>query len=126
MNNPPMAPLFKCRHFSTDELFGSWMFALATFPLVPYCLVSIRYNIFDFIIQNRLLLLFLSYLSFAFFLNLASRLISIPMHYSFSSGYRTISCIWLCLPFLCCLSLVHVYSLEDHTQLLTRYVHNNR
>ena len=39
MNNPPMASLFSCRHFSTDELFGSWMFALATFPLVPYCLV---------------------------------------------------------------------------------------
>ena len=41
-----MASLFKCRHFSTDELFGSWMFALATFPLVPYCLVSIRSYVF--------------------------------------------------------------------------------
>jgi hypothetical protein len=39
MNNPPMASLFSCKHCATDELFGSWMFALATFPLVPYCLV---------------------------------------------------------------------------------------
>jgi hypothetical protein len=39
MNNPPMASLFSCKHCATDELFGSWMFALATFPLVPYCLL---------------------------------------------------------------------------------------
>ena len=42
MNNPPMASLFSCKHCATDELFGSWMFALATFPLVPYCLVRER------------------------------------------------------------------------------------
>jgi hypothetical protein len=39
MNDPPMKSLFQFRHFSTDELFGSWMFALGTFPLVPYCLI---------------------------------------------------------------------------------------
>jgi hypothetical protein len=44
MNDPPMRPLFRCRHFATDELFGSWMFAVATLPGIPYCLIFLAYQ----------------------------------------------------------------------------------
>ena len=36
MSDPPMKPIFSWYHLSTDELFGSWMFTLATAPAVPY------------------------------------------------------------------------------------------
>lgn len=39
MSDPPMKPMFSNYHFQTDELFGSWMFAFATFPAVPYSLI---------------------------------------------------------------------------------------
>jgi hypothetical protein len=39
MSDPPMKPMFKWYHFQTDELFGSWMFALGTFPGIPWRLV---------------------------------------------------------------------------------------
>eukprot|EP01038_Epipyxis_sp_PR26KG_P013674 gene13674-18349_t len=39
--DPPMRPLFKCYHFSNDELVGSWMFFVATLPLIPYSLLYI-------------------------------------------------------------------------------------
>ncbi len=39
MSDPPMKPLFKWYHFSSDELFGSWMFLLAMLPAVPYSLI---------------------------------------------------------------------------------------
>ena len=44
MNDPPMRPLCKCRHFATDELLGSWFFALATLPGVPYCLIFLAFE----------------------------------------------------------------------------------
>jgi hypothetical protein len=39
VHNPPMKPLFRWYHFSTDELFASWMFVLGTIPAVPYSLI---------------------------------------------------------------------------------------
>eukprot|EP01035_Chromulina_nebulosa_P019784 gene19784-25724_t len=47
MNDPPMKPLFRCYHISTDELLGSWLFLLGTLSssnLLPYfeCLCGKR------------------------------------------------------------------------------------
>lgn len=39
MSDPPMKPMFRWYHFSSDELFGSWMFFLAMLPAVPYSLI---------------------------------------------------------------------------------------
>ena len=36
MSEPPMKPLFNWYHFGTDELFGSWMFTVATLPAIPW------------------------------------------------------------------------------------------
>lgn len=36
MSDPPMRPMFSCYHCQSDELFGSWMFALGTFPGIPW------------------------------------------------------------------------------------------
>jgi hypothetical protein len=39
--DPPMKPLFKWYHFQSDELLGSWLFLLATLPIIPYSLIYI-------------------------------------------------------------------------------------
>jgi hypothetical protein len=38
-NDPPLPPIFKWRHFQTDELFGGWMIAVAIFPAIPYVFI---------------------------------------------------------------------------------------
>jgi uncharacterized BrkB/YihY/UPF0761 family membrane protein len=37
--DPPMKPLFKWYHLSSDELLGSWLFFIACIPFVPYALI---------------------------------------------------------------------------------------
>ena len=37
--DPPMAPLFTWYHLQSDELLGSWLFLLATVPVIPYTLI---------------------------------------------------------------------------------------
>jgi hypothetical protein len=40
--DPPMKPLFgSWYHIQSDELLGSWLFLLATLPIIPYCLIYI-------------------------------------------------------------------------------------
>jgi hypothetical protein len=39
MSDPPMQSMFACYHCQTDELFGSWMFAIGTFPGIPWALI---------------------------------------------------------------------------------------
>lgn len=37
---PPMKPLFpNWYHIQNDELLGSWLFLIATFPIIPYALI---------------------------------------------------------------------------------------
>lgn len=39
---PPMQPLFPdWYHVQSDELLGSWLFLLATVPVIPYALIYI-------------------------------------------------------------------------------------
>ena len=39
---PPMKPLFAdWYHIQSDELLGSWLFLLATLPIIPYSLIYI-------------------------------------------------------------------------------------
>lgn len=39
---PPMKPLFPgLYHIQSDELLGSWLFLLATLPVIPYSLIYI-------------------------------------------------------------------------------------
>ena len=38
-SDPPMMPMFRWYHLSTDELFASWMFFIGTFWLLPYLLI---------------------------------------------------------------------------------------
>lgn len=40
-STPPKPPLFKWRHFATDELFGSWMNFFALIPCIFYCVVYV-------------------------------------------------------------------------------------
>jgi hypothetical protein len=40
-DDPPMKPFFKWYHLQSDELLGSWLFLLATVPIIPYSLIYI-------------------------------------------------------------------------------------
>lgn len=44
VNDPPMKPLFKWYHFSTDELLGSWLFLLGVLPAVPYSIIFLQHD----------------------------------------------------------------------------------
>lgn len=39
MNDPPIKPLFKWYHISTDELLGSWLFFFGLIPAIPYSII---------------------------------------------------------------------------------------
>lgn len=42
--DPPLPPLFKWYHLSTDELVAAWLFLLAALPSVPYALFFLGTN----------------------------------------------------------------------------------
>ena len=41
---PPQPPLFKYRHFSTDELLAAWLYLFATSPYIPFSMFYINVN----------------------------------------------------------------------------------
>ena len=54
--DPPVPPLFKWKHFQTDELFAMWMFTIGTVPTIPIMAIYVYYNQSDRTFQLALVI----------------------------------------------------------------------